>query len=154
MKRYITGIDRSQSTLFPESLEDYIAEDNPTRVIDVFVDELDLDDLGFQRVLPSHTGRPAYHPSVLLKLYVYGYFNRIQSSRGLERETHRNLELMWLLGRLTPDFKTIADFRKDNGKAIRRVCRAFVELCRQLDIFADAVVAIDGSKFMAVNKRN
>lgn len=154
MKRYITGIDRSQSTLFPESLEDYIAEDNPTRVIDVFIDELDLDDLGFQRVVPSHTGRPAYHPSVLLKLYVYGYFNRIQSSRGLERETHRNVELMWLLGRLTPDFKTIADFRKDNGKAIRSICRAFVELCRQLDFFADAVVAIDGSKFMAVNKRD
>ncbi len=154
MKRYITGIDRSQSTLFPESLEEYITEDNPTRVIDVFVDELNLEQLGFQRAQPSHTGRPAYHPSTLLKLYIYGYFNRIQSSRGLERETHRNIELMWLLRRLTPDFKTIADFRKDNGKAIRNVCRAFVELCRQLDLFTEAVVAIDGSKFMAVNKRD
>ena len=154
MKRYITGIDRSQSTLFPESLDEYITEDNPVRVIDVFVDELDMEDLGFERAQPSQTGRPAYHPSALLKLYVYGYFNRIQSSRGLERETHRNVELMWLLCRLTPDFKTIADFRKNNGRAIRGVCRAFVEMCRQLDLFADAVVAIDGSKFMAVNKRD
>jgi len=154
MKRFITGIDRSQSILFPESLDSYITEDNPARVIDVFVDGLDLAGLGFEQTIPCATGRPAYHPSTHLKLYVYGYLNRIQSSRGLERETHRNVELMWLLGRLTPDFKTIADFRKDNGKAIRSVCRAFIELCRQLDLFTDAVIAIDGSKFTAVNKRD
>jgi transposase len=151
MKRFIEGEDRRQGTLLPEHLDDYVAEDNPVRVIEVFVEELDLAGLGFERVLPAKTGRPAYHPSVLLKLYIYGYLNRIQSSRRLEREAQRNVELMWLTGRLAPDFKTIANFRKDNGKAIRNVCRQFVVLCQQLDLFSDAVVAIDGSKFRAVN---
>jgi transposase len=151
MKRFIEGEDRTQGTLLPEHLEDYVAESNPVRVIDVFVDELDLGTLGFARVLPAKTGRPAYHPAVLLKLYIYGYLNRIQSSRRLEREAQRNVEMMWLTGRLTPDFKTIANFRKDNGKAIRNVCRQFIVLCQQLDLFSDAVVAIDGSKFKAVN---
>jgi transposase len=154
MKRFIEGQVRSQSTLFPERLEDYIAEDNPVRVIDVFVEELDLDRLGFDRMHPEATGRPAYHPSALLKIYIYGYLNRIQSSRRLERETHRNVELIWLTGRLTPDFKTIADFRKDNAKAISNVCREFIVLCRQLSLFSEAIVAIDGSKFKAVNNRD
>jgi transposase len=132
MKRYVEGENRSQSTLFPESLDDYIAEDNPVRVVDVFVDELDLKALGFEGAEPEVTGRPAYHPGTLLKIYIYGYLNRIQSSRRLERETQRNVELTWLTGRLSPDFKTIADFRKDNGKAIRRVCREFIVLCRSL----------------------
>jgi transposase len=154
MKRFIEGEDRSQSTLFPEHLDDYIAEDNPVRVIDVFVDELDLQELGFEGMQPEVTGRPAYHPGSLLKLYIYGYLNRIQSSRRLERETQRNVELIWLTGRLSPDFKTIADFRKDNGKAIRRVCREFVVLCRSLNLFSEAIVAIDGSKFKAVNNRD
>ncbi len=153
MKRFVEGEDRSQSTLFPERLDDYIAEDNPVQVIDAFVDELVLGDLGFERVVPQITGRPGYHPSTLLKIYIYGYLNRIQSSRRLERETQRNVELMWLTGRLTPDFKTIADFRKDNGKAIRQVCREFIGLCRNLELFTQAVVAIDGSKFKAVNSK-
>ncbi len=153
MKRFVEGEDRSQSTLFPERLDDYIAVDNPIRVVDVFVDELDLGDLGFERVIPQATGRPGYHPSTLLKIYIYGYLNRIQSSRRLERETQRNVELMWLTGRLTPDFKTIADFRKDNGKAIRYVCREFIGLCRKLELFTQTVVAIDGSKFKAVNSK-
>jgi transposase len=154
MKRFVEGQDRSQSTLFPERVDDYIAEDNPVRVIDVFVDELDPNRLGFAGANPEATGRPAYHPATLLKIYVYGYLNRIQSSRRLERETHRNVELIWLTGRLTPDFKTIADFRKDNGKAIHNVCREFIVLCRQLDLFCEAIVAIDGSKFKAVNNRD
>jgi transposase len=154
MKRFIEGLDRSQSTLFPERVDDYIAEDNPVRVIDVFVDELDLNRLGFAGMNPEATGRPAYHPAALLKIYVYGYLNRIQSSRRLECETHRNVELIWLTGRLTPDFKTIADFRKDNAKAIHNVCREFIVLCRQLDLFSEAIVAIDGSKFKAVNNRD
>ncbi len=154
MKRFIEGVDRSQSTLFPERLEDWIGEDNPVRVIDVFVDELDLGGLGFERVEPRETGRPGYHPSVLLKLYIYGYLNRIQSSRRLEQEAGRNVEVMWLCERLAPDHKTIADFRKDSGAQIRRVCREFVLLCRRLDLFADAFVAIDGSKFKAVNNRD
>ena len=154
MKRFIEGEDRSQSTLFPEHLDDYIAEDNPVRVIDVFVDELDLNQLGFEGVEPEITGRPAYHPASLLKIYIYGYLNRVQSSRRLERETQRNVELIWLTGRLTPDFKTIADFRKDNGKAIRSVCREFIVLCRELNLFSEAIVAIDGSKFKAVNNRD
>src|ERR1700719_1965193 len=154
MKRYVVGQDRSQSTLFPESLEGYIAEDNPVRVVDVFVDELDLRQLGFEGAEPEVTGRPSYHPATLLKIYIYGYLNRIQSSRRLERETQRNVELIWLSGRLSPDFKTIADFRKDNGLAIRRVCREFVLLCRSLNLFSDALVAIDGSKFKAVNGRD
>ena len=154
MKRYVEGDDRSQSTLFPERLDDYIAEDNPVRAIEVFVDELDLGRLGFDGMQPEATGRPAYHPATLLKIYIYGYLNRIQSSRRLERETQRNVELIWLTGRLMPDFKTIADFRKDNGKAIRNVCREFIVLCRQLNLFSEAIVAIDGSKFKAVNNRD
>ena len=154
MKRFIEGEDRTQVTLLPECLDDYIGEDNPVRVIDVFIDELDLNGLDFEGVMPADTGRPAYHPAVLLKLYVYGYLNRLQSSRRLERETQRNIELMWLTGRLAPDFKTIADFRKDNGKAIRNVCREFIVLCRRLNLFSDAIVAIDGSKFKAVNNRD
>ena len=154
MKRFIEGDDRGQSTLFPERLDEYIGEDNPVRVIDVFVDELDLGDLGFDRVARPAMGRPAYHPAVLLKLYVYGYLNRVQSSRRLEREAGRNVEMMWLTGRLAPDHKTIADFRKDNGAAIRKVCGRFVCLCRQLNLFAEASVAIDGSKFKAVNNRD
>lgn len=151
MKRFIEGEDRGQGTLLPDLLDDYVAEDNPVRVVDVFVDELDLAKLGFRRVQPAKTGRPSYHPAVLLKLYIYGYLNRVQSSRRLEREALRNVELMWLTQRLAPDFKTIANFRKENGKAIRNVCRQFVVLCQQLDLFSDAVVAIDGSKFKAVN---
>ena len=154
MKRFIEGEDRGQSTLFPERLDDWIGEDNPVRVIDVFVDELDLCGLGFGRVAPLATGRPGYHPSVLLKLYIYGYLNRVQSSRRLEREAGRNVEVMWLMGRLAPDHKTIADFRKDNGRAIRKVCAQFVALCRRLELFTDAGVAIDGSKFKAVNTRD
>lgn len=154
MKRYVEGENRSQSTLFPESLDEYIAEDNPVRVVDVFVDELDLKQLGFEGAEPEATGRPAYHPATLLKIYIYGYLNRIQSSRRLERETQRNVELIWLTGRLSPDFKTIADFRKNNGKGIKRVCREFVVLCRNLNLFSEAIVAIDGSKFKAVNNRD
>ncbi len=154
MKRFIEGSERGQGALFPERLDEWIGEDNPVRVIDVFVDELGLGDLGFGRVEPRSTGRPGYHPSVLLKLYIYGYLNRVQSSRRLEREAGRNVEVMWLTGRLVPDHKTIADFRKDNGRAIRKVCARFVALCRQLELFADAGVAIDGSKFKAVNARD
>lgn len=153
MKRFIEGACREQGTLFPEYLEDWIGEDNPVRVIDVFVDELDLGGLGFARVVAKATGRPGYYASVLLKLYIYGYLNRVQSSRRLEREAGRNVEVMWLTGRLAPDHKTIADFRKDNGLAIRKVCSEFVVLCRQLDLFA-AAVAVDGSKFKAVNNRD
>ncbi len=154
MKRFIKGQDRSQVTLLPECLDDYIGEDNPVRVVDAFVDELDLETLGFEGATAAATGRPSYHPSVLLKLYVYGCLNRIQSSRRLEREAQRNIELMWLTGRLAPDFKTIADFRHDNGIGIRNVCRRFVELCRELKLFSQAVVAVDGSKFKAVNARD
>jgi transposase len=154
MKRFVEGEDRRQATLLPDSLEDDVTEDNPVRVIDVFIDELDLAALGFAGVVPEATGRPAYHPATLLKIYLYGYLNRIQSSRRLERETQRNIELMWLTGRLMPDFKTIADFRRDNGPAIRTACAQFVVLCRQLNLFTRAVVAIDGSKFKAVNNRD
>ncbi len=153
MSGFIQGDDRHQATLFPERVDDYIAEDNAVRVIDVFVDDLDLSGLGF-KTHSEKTGRPAYHPTILLKLYVYGYLNRVQSSRRLEREAHRNVELMWLTGRLAPDFKTIADFRKNNGQAIRLVCREFILLCKKLELFADAFVAIDGSKFKAVNNRD
>lgn len=154
MKRFVQGEDRTQGILLPELLDDYVTDQNPVRIVDVFVDELNLEQLGFVGVNPSATGRPAYHPSILLKIYIYGYLNRIQSSRRLEREAQRNVELMWLTERLTPDFKTIANFRKDNGKAIRNVCRQFIVLCQQLGMFADAVVAIDGSKFKAVNNRD
>jgi transposase len=154
MKRFIQGEDRTQATMFPDLLDDYVAGTNPVRVVDVFVDELDLGQLGFEGVDPAETGRPAYHPAVLLKIYIYGYLNRIQSSRRLEREAQRNVELMWLTGRLMPDFKTIANFRKGNSKGIRSVCRQFVVLCQQLGLFTDALVAIDGSKFKAVNNRD
>jgi transposase len=154
MKRFVESDDRRQSLLLPESLDDYVAEDNPVRVVEVFIDELDLGALGFEGVQPASTGRPAYHPSTLLKIYLYGYLNRVQSSRRLEREAQRNIELMWLTGRLAPDFKTIANFRRDNGAAIRAVCAQFVVLCRQLGLFTRAVVAIDGSKFKAVNNRD
>jgi transposase len=154
MKRFVEGADRSQITLFPECLEDWIDDDNPVRVIDVFVDELDLAVLGFSGVDPEVTGRPSYHPAILLKLYIYGYLNRVQSSRRLEREAGRNLEVIWLLGRLVPDDKTIADFRKDNGSAIRKVCAQFVVLCRDMGLLTKASVAIDGSKFKAVNNRD
>src|ERR1700719_4729585 len=154
MHRFIDGDDRMQRTLLPNSVEDYVSEENPVRVIEVFIEELDLAALGFVGVTPAATGRPAYHPSTLLKFYLYGYLNRVQSSRRLEREAQRNIELMWLVGRLAPDFKTIADFRRDNGAAIRAVCTRFVVLCRQLGLFTRAVVAIDGSKFKAVNNRD
>jgi len=154
MPRFIEAESRSQTTLFPERLEDYIDENNPVRAIEAFVDALDLENIGFQGMNPKATGRPAYHPSTMLKLYIYGYLNRIQSTRRLERETGRNLELMWLLGRLHPDFKTIANFRRSNGKAIQKVCTEFVKLCRKLDLFSQALVAIDGSKFKACNNRD
>jgi transposase len=154
MKRFVEGVERDQSTLFPERLEDWIDEDNPVRVVDAFVDELDLFALGFARVVPRSTGRPSYHPAVLLKLYVYGYLNRISSSRRLELEAGRNVEVMWLCQRLVPDHKTIADFRKDNGRAVRKVCVEFVQVCRRLDLLTLARVAIDGSKFKAVNARD
>jgi len=153
MSGFIEGENRHQATLFPERLDDYIAEDSAVRVIDVFIDDLDISGLGF-KTGPSETGRPGYHPTTMLKIYVYGYLNRVQSSRRLEHEAQRNVELMWLTGRLAPDFKTIADFRKDNGEAIRLVCREFVMLCKKLNLFADAFVSIDGSKFKAVNNRD
>jgi transposase len=154
MRRFVEGVDRGQATLFPECLADWIDESNPVQAIDAFVDELDLAALGFDGVMPEVTGRPSYHPSVLLKLYIYGYLNRVQSSRRLEREAGRNVEVMWLTGRLVPDHKTIADFRKDNGPAIRQVCARFIMLCRSLGLFGDASVVIDGSKFKAVNNRD
>lgn len=154
MSRFVQGADSRQPTLLPECLDDYVAEDNPVRVVDVFVDELDLKSLGFEGMTPAATGRPAYHPVMLLKLYVCGYLNKVQSSRRLEREAQRNVELMWLTGRLAPDHKTIADFRRENGAAIQAACAQFVVLCRQLGLFAAALVAIDGSKFKAVNTRD
>jgi transposase len=154
MKRFVEGADRQQTTLLPDCVDDYVAEDNPVRAVDAFVDALDLAALGFEGVEPEATGRPAYHPATLLKIYIYGYLNRIPSSRRLERETARNLELIWLTGRLSPDFKTVADFRKDNGPAIRATCRQFVVLCRKLGLLTDTTVAVDGSKFKAVNNRD
>ena len=154
MTRFIEGVAREQATLFPECLEDWIDGDNPVRVIDAFVERLDLLTLGFAGAAAEATGRPSYHPAVLLKLYIYGYLNRVQSSRRLEREAGRNVEVMWLTGRLIPDHKTIADFRKDSGGAIKRVCVRFVELCRQMGLLATSSVAIDGSKFKAVNTRD
>lgn len=152
MSGFIAGTCRTQATLFPDRLDDYITEENTIRVIDAFVDSLDLSDLGF-KTMSADTGRPPYHPSMMLKLFIYGYLNRVQSSRRLEREAVRNVELMWLLERLAPDFKTIADFRKDNAKGIKNTCRTFIGLCRQLNMFTDAIVAIDGSKFKAVNSK-
>src|SRR6202011_207600 len=154
MGRFVEGEDRRQGGLLPEYLDEYVSEENPVRVIDVFVDELDLAALGFAGVVPEATGRPAYHPGLLLKIYVYGYINQITSSRRLEREAGRNVEMMWLTQRLAPDFKTIADLRQDNGRATRAPCRQFIALCRKLDLFAHAVAAIDGSKFKAVNTRD
>ena len=154
MKRFVEGEDRRQGVLLPEYLDDFVAEENQVRVIEAFVDELDLQGLGFEGVAPEATGRPAYHPATMLKIYVYGYVNQIASSRRLEREARRNVELMWLTGRLAPDFKTIADFRKDNGAAIRATCRQFVALCRKLNLFTQAMVAIDGSRFKAVTSRD
>ena len=153
MGRFVQGEDRRQPTLLPSCLDDYVAEDNTARVIDVFVDELELGGLGF-KVDPAATGRPAYHPATLLKLYVYGYMNRVQSSRRLEREAQRNVELMWLTGKLAPDHKTVADFRKDNGPAIQAACAHFVVLCREIGLFTRALAAVDGSKFKAVNTRD
>src|SRR5476649_2486363 len=154
MKRFVEGDDRKQVALLPECVDDYIEQDNPVRVIDAFVDELDLSELGFNGITPALTGRPSYHPGVMLKIYIYGYLNRVPSSRRLERECQRNVELMWLTGRLAPDFKTIAEFRRCNGPGIRNVCRRFVVICRDLKLFTQAVVAIDGSKFKAVNSRD
>src|SRR6202012_2366493 len=154
MNRFVQCEERTQDTFLPSRLEDYVSDDNPVRVIDVFVGELDLTKLGFEGMSPQATGRPGYHPSTLLKIYLYGYLNRIQSSRRLERETQRNIELMWLTGRLTPDFKTIADFRRDSGPAIRAACAQFIVLCRQFNLFTRTVIAIDGSKFKAVNNRD
>jgi transposase len=152
MKRFIEGLDRCQPTFLPECIDDYVGEDNPVRAIDAFIDMLDLAALGFG-VEPEATGRPGYHPATMLKLFVYGYLNQVQSSRKLERECGRNLELIWLMGRLAPDFKTIADFRRDNGAAIRKVCRQFIALCRDIDLLDASLVAIDGSKFKAVNAK-
>lgn len=154
MSRFIEGERREQATLFPERIDDYISQENPVRVVNAFVDELNLFELGFESVQPKATGRPAYHPSTMLKLYIYGYLNKVQSSRKLEREANRNLELIWLLERLAPDFKTIANFRKDNSEAIKSVCRQFVMLCKQMNMFADSLIAIDGSRFGAVNNRD
>jgi len=154
MPRYVESQDRQQVTLLPECLDDFIGEDNPVRVVDAFVDELDLTAAGFEGMVPASTGRPAYHPSALLKVYIYGYLNRVQSSRHLERECQRNVEVMWLTGRLAPDFKTIADFRRDNGRGIRQACSQFVAICRKLKLLVDGVVAVDGSKFKAVNNRD
>ena len=153
MGRFIEGADRTQVTLLPEAIDDYVGEDNPVRVVDAFVDALDLAALGFDGVVPEETGRPSYHPATVLKIYVYGYLNQVQSSRGLERECRRNLELIWLTGRLAPDFKTIADFRRDNGPAIRKVCQQFVVFCRDINLLDASIVAIDGSKFKAVNAK-
>jgi transposase len=152
MTRFIEGLDRTQTTLLPECVDDYVGEESPVRAIDAFIDMLDLAALGFD-IEPEATGRPGYHPATMLKLYLYGYLNQVQSSRRLERECGRNLELIWLTGRLKPDFKTIADFRKDNGPAIRKVCQQFVALCRNIDLLDADIVAIDGSKFKAVNAK-
>jgi transposase len=154
MSRFVQSEERTQDSFLPGRLEDYVTGEKPVRVIDVFLEDLDLGEPGFTGMRPEATGRPAYHPSTMPKIYLDGYLNRIRSSRRLERETQRNVELMWLTGRLTPDFKTIANFRTDNGQAIRGACRQFVVLCRQLNLFAEVAVAIDGSKFKAVNNRD
>lgn len=152
---YIQGVDRNQAIMFPESIEDYIQEDNPVHIIDEYVEQLNMNELGFQKATSPSMGRPPYHPKTLLKLYLYGYLNRIRSSRRLEHETYRNLEVIWLLKKLTPDFKTIADFRKDNKKALKAVFRQFVHLCDEWKLFGKERVAIDGTKIRACNsKRN
>ena len=150
---FIKGTPRSDVLLFPQAIDDYVSDDNPVRFIDAFVEGLDLEELGFSRTTPAHTGRPAYDPVDLLKLYIYGYINRTRSSRLLERETHRNLELIWLMRKLRPDFKTISDFRKDNAEAIKKLCREFTLLCKRLELFGGELVAIDGSKFKAQNSK-
>jgi len=152
MAGFIEGADRRQTMLLPESLDDYVGEENPVRAVDAFVDMLDLAALGFD-VEPEATGRPGYHPGLMLRIYLYGYLNQVQSSRRLERECGRNLELIWLTGRLQPDFKTIADFRKNNGPAVRNVCQQFVALCRGIHLLDNGLVAIDGSRFKAVNAK-
>src|ERR1700688_1344277 len=152
MRRFVEQADRGQWTLLPECLDDFIDESNPVRVIDVFVDALDLAEMSFEGVEPAATGRPSYHPAVLLKLYIYGYVNRVQSSRRLEREAGRHVEGMWLTGRLVPDHKTIADFRKDSGPGIKQVCVQFIELCRLMGLLTQTSVAIDGSKFKALGR--
>src|SRR6266853_2497090 len=154
MPRFVEGCDRRQIALLPACLDDYVTEDNAVRVVDAFIDELDLAALGFAGVVPEATGRPSYHPATLLKIYLYSYLNQVQSSRRLEREARRNIELMWLAGKLAPDFKTIADFRRDNGDAIRATCRSFVMLCRRLGLIGGGTVAVDGSRFRAVNTRD
>ncbi len=154
MARFVKGTDRHQIALLPDCLDDYVAADNPVHVVDAFVDELDLAALGFIGVVPAGTGRPGYHPATLLKIYLYGYLNQVASSRRLEREAGRNIELMWLTGRLAPDFKTIADFRRNNGSAIQAACAQFVVLCRHLGLLTGGVVALDGSRFKASNTRD
>ena len=147
--RHIDGVPRQQGTLLPETLDDYVAEDHPVRVIDAYIDQLDLSELGFSKAITRQTGRKPYHPGDLLKLYIYGYLNQVRSSRRLEKECHRNLEVIWLMKRLRPDFKTIADFRKDNSKAIRAACQVFIHFCRDAQLLSVELVAIDGSKFKA-----
>src|ERR671920_1660401 len=151
---HLTGHDRSQTLLLPESLDDYVAAENPVRFIEAFVDSLDLTAAGFARIQPKATGRPGYAPADLLKLYIYGYLNRTRSSRRLEAETHRNIEVIWLLRHLKPDFKTIADFRRINHKAFRPVFRQFVLLCRELDLFGKELLAVDGTRIKAVNNKD
>src|SRR3954452_8872575 len=151
---HIAGHDRSQTLLLPESLDEYVGPENPVRFIEAFVDGLDLTAAGFARVTPAVTGRPGYAPTDLLKLYIYGYLNRVRSSRRLEAETHRNIEVIWLLRHLKPDFKTIADFRHDNRHAFRQVFRAFVLLCRELDLFGRELIAVDGTRIKAVNNKD
>jgi transposase len=151
---HLSGDDRSQILLLPEVVDDYVGADNPVRFIDAFVDGLDLATASFSRVEPKMTGRPGYAPADLLKLYIYGYLNRVRSSRRLEAETHRNIEVIWLLRHLKPDFKTIADFRRDNRNAFRQVFREFVLLCRQLDLFGRELLAVDGTRIKAVNNKD
>jgi transposase len=157
MKRFVQGEARAQMSLLPECLADYVSDENPVRVVEAFIDGLTLrklEKLGFAGVVPQATGRPAYHPSVMLKIYLYGYLNRVHSSRRLERECQRNIELMWLTGKLAPDFKTIANFRRDNGVGIRQVCKTFVDVCRDFGLTSQTTVVIDGSKFKGVNNRD
>jgi len=153
---YIQGIPREQVIMFPECVDDYVGEENLVRFIDVFVDSLDLAGLAFVHSVPNDKGRPPYHPAAMLKLYVYGYVNRIRSSRCIEREARRNIEVMWLMQKLTPDFKTIADFRRDNGVAIKQVCIEFTVLCKRLGLLGGELISVDSAKFRAVNskKRN
>ena len=154
MTNFKEGLSREQFIMFPEIIDDYIEAENPVRFIDAFIENLDLVKLEFSKALPNARGTSAYNPKDLLKLYVYGYLNKIRSSRKLENETHRNVELMWLIKKLKPDFKTIADFRKDNLKGIQNVCREFTLVCKKLGLLNSGLVAIDGSKFKASNNKN